>query len=165
MEKIQNQKQPKQELRGIVRILGSDMKGERNLYVSLQGIKGVGANLANAICKIGSFERNKKVGTLTDQDSKKIEEILKDPTKAGIPEWMFNRKKDPESGKNIHITGPDLPFTHQQDIKAEIRLKSYKGVRHMLGQPVRGQRTRSSFRKGRSVGVVRKKQQPTKKKE
>jgi len=55
MEKIQNQKQPKQELRGIVRILGSDMKGERNLYVSLQGIKGVGANLANAICKIGSF--------------------------------------------------------------------------------------------------------------
>ena len=158
--------QPKQELRGIVRILGSDMKGERNLYVSLQGIKGVGPSLANAICRIGNFNRNKKVGTLTDQEIKKIEQILTDPIKAGVPEWMFNRKKDPETGKNIHIAGPDLKFTEKQDIKAQIRIKSYRGVRHMFGLPVRGQRTKSSFRKGKTVGVVRKKQQPktTKKK-
>ncbi len=155
--------QPKQELRGIVRILGSDMKGERNLYVSLQGIKGVGPSLANAVCKIGKFDRNKKVGTLTDQEIKRIEEILADPTKAGIPEWMFNRKKDPESGKSIHITGVDLPFRQKEDIKGMIRIKSYRGVRHMLGLPVRGQRTKSSFRKGRSVGVVRKKVMPAKK--
>ena len=162
---MEKEKQPKQELRGIIRILGSDMKGERNLYVSLQGIKGVGSNLANAICRIGKFDRNKKVGTLTDQEIKKIEEILADPVKAGIPEWMFNRKKDPETGKNIHITGPNLPFRQKEDIKSMIRKKSYRGVRHMFGLPVRGQRTKSSFRKGKTVGVARKKNQPAKKKD
>jgi len=155
---------PKQELRGIIRILGSDMKGEKNLYISLQGIKGVGSNLANVICKIGKFDRNTKVGTLTDQEIKKIEEILADPVKTGVPEWMFNRKKDPETGKNIHITGPNLPFRQKEDIKAMIRKRNYRGIRHMFGLPTRGQRTKSSFRKGKSVGVVRKKNQPAKKK-
>ncbi len=155
---------PNQELRGIIRILGSDMKGERNLYVSLQGIKGVGPNIANAICKIGKFDRNRKIGTLTDQEIKKIEEVLADPMKAGIPEWMFNRKKDPETGENIHMTGPDLPFRQKEDIKGMIRNRNYRGIRHMFGLPVRGQRTRSSFRKGKSVGVVRKKAQPATKK-
>ena len=42
------------------------------------------------------------------------------------------------------------------DIQRMVDLKTYKGIRHMLGLPVRGQRTRSSFRKGRVVGVVRK---------
>jgi len=161
---MEKQKEPKQEFRGIVRILGSDMKGERNLYVSLQGIKGVGPSLANAICKIGNFNRNKKVGTLTDQDIKRIGEILADPVKAGIPEWMFNRKKDPQSGKNVHITGPNLPFRQKEDIKAMIRVRNYRGVRHMFGLPVRGQRTKSSFRKGKTVGVVRKKNRPAQKK-
>ena len=155
---------PNQELRGIIRILGSDMKGEINLYVSLQGIKGVGPNIANAICKIGKFDRNRKIGTLTDQEIKKIEEVLADPMKAGIPEWMFNRKKDPETGENIHMTGPDLPFRQKEDIKGMIRNRNYRGIRHMFGLPVRGQRTRSSFRKGKSVGVVRKKAQPATKK-
>ena len=155
---------PNQELRGIIRILGSDMKGERNLYVSLQGIKGVGPNIANAICKIGKFDRNRKIGTLTDQEIKKIEEVLADPMKAGIPEWMFNRKKDPETGENIHMTGPDLPVRQKEDIKGMIRNRNYRGIRHMFGLPVRGQRTRSSFRKGKSVGVVRKKAQPATKK-
>ena len=155
---------PNQELRGIIRILGSDMKGERNLYVSLHGIKGVGPNIANAICKIGKFDRNRKIGTLTDQEIKKIEEVLADPMKAGIPEWMFNRKKDPETGENIHMTGPDLPFRQKEDIKGMIRNRNYRGIRHMFGLPVRGQRTRSSFRKGKSVGVVRKKAQPATKK-
>jgi small subunit ribosomal protein S13 len=159
-----DEQKTKQEFRGIVRISGSDMKGERNLYVSLQRIKGVGANLANAICKIGGFDRNKKVGTLTNEDIKKIEEILKDPAKAGIPKFMFNRKRDPITGKNVHLTGPDYPFRQKEDIKAMIRKKSYKGVRHMYGLPVRGQRTKSSFRKGTTVGVVRKKNQPAKKK-
>ncbi|MEM5793080.1 MAG: 30S ribosomal protein S13 [Candidatus Aenigmatarchaeota archaeon] len=157
---MEKTKQPKQELKGIVRILGSDMKGERNLYVSLQTIKGVGPSMANAVCKIIKSDRNRKVGSLTDEEIKKIESILSDPLKYGIPSWMFNRRRDPLTGENKHLTGPDVKFTEKQDIKEMIRIKSYKGVRHMLGLPVRGQRTRSSFRKGATVGVVRKKTQP-----
>jgi small subunit ribosomal protein S13 len=155
--------QVKTELRGIVRVAGVDLKGEKKIYVSLQRIKGVGPSIANAVCRIGNINRNRKVGTLTDEEVKKIESIL-NKIKNDVPRWMLNRRSDPETGEDHHLTGSDLKFTHEQDIKKMIERRSYKGVRHALGLPVRGQRTRSSFRKGRSVGVVRKKQQPAKKK-
>ena len=154
----------KQELRGIVRIAGTDMKGERKLYVSLQRINGVGPALASALCRISKLDRNMKVGELTDQQIQKLEEIMKNPLKFGIPEWMLNRRRDPETGEDLHIVGPTLKYVQKQDIKKMMEIKSYKGVRHALGLPVRGQRTKSSFRKGRTVGVVRKKSQPGKKK-
>lgn len=155
---------PEKELRGIVRIAGTDLKGENQLFTSLQRIKGVSFSLANVVCKICNFERNRKIGTLTDKEVKKIEEVLKKPEKFDVPSWLLNRRKDPETGKDSHLIAHDLTFTQKQDIKKMIGIKSYKGVRHMLGLPVRGQRTKSSFRKGRTVGVVRKKVQPAKKK-
>jgi small subunit ribosomal protein S13 len=151
------------EVKGIIRIAGADLKGENQLFTSLQRIKGVGGTLANAVCRIHNFDRKRKVGTLTESEIKKIEETLKNPTKFGIPVWMINRRKDPESGQDRHLVEPDLTFTQQQDIKKMIKIKSYRGVRHMFGLPTRGQRTRSSFRKGRTVGVVRKKAMPAKK--
>ncbi len=154
----------KESLRGIVRISGVDIKGEKKLYVSLQRIKGVGPSIANAICRISKLDRNKKVGTLTDDEVKKLEEIMNNLDKYGIQPWLMNRRSDPETGRNIHLIGPTLKFTHEQDIKKMIESRSYKGVRHALGLPVRGQKTRSSFRKGKAVGVIRKKQQPAKSK-
>jgi len=157
-------KEEKQEFRGILRIKGADLKGEKNLYVSLQRVDGVGAQLANAICKVSNFKRNRKVGTLTKEEVKKIEEIIDDPKKFGIPSWMLNRKKDPKTGKDIHLSGADVKFTEEQDVKGMIKIKTYRGVRHMYGLPVRGQRTRSSFRGGKTVGYHRKKEAPKKKK-
>jgi len=154
-----------EEVKGIIRIAGTDIKGEKQLFQSLLKIKGVGGVLANAICKIHGFDRNRKVGTLNPEEIKKIEDTLKNPAKFGIPPWILNRRRDLETGENRHLIGVDLTFVQQQDIKRMINIKSYKGVRHMYGLPVRGQRTRSSFRKGRSVGVVRKKMMPAKKKE
>ncbi|MBU5689879.1 MAG: 30S ribosomal protein S13 [Candidatus Aenigmarchaeota archaeon] len=150
-------------MRGIVRIAGVDMKGDKKIYVSLQRIKGVGPSIANSVCKIAKLDRNKKVGSLTDEDVKNIEKIIASIS-SHVPVWMLNRRSDPETGENYHLVTSNLKFTHENDIKKMIERRSYKGVRHALGLPVRGQRTRSSFRKGKSVGVVRKKQQPAKKK-
>lgn len=152
------------EIKGIVRILGADIKGDAHLFVSLQKIKGVGGVLADTVCKIHNFDRRRQIGSLSDAELKKIENTLKNPEKFGIPTWLLNRKKDPETGKDKHLIGPDLSFTKKQDIKKMMNMRSYRGVRHMFGLPVRGQRTKSSFRKGSTVGVVRKKSQPAKKK-
>jgi len=153
-----------EEIKGIIRIAGADMKGQRQLFTSIQKIKGVGPSVANAVCKVTGLSPRKKVGTLSNQEVKKIEDILSNPTKFGIPVWMVNRNRDLESGADKHIIGPDLTFARRQDIKRMIDIRTYRGVRHMLGLPVRGQRTKSSFRKGRTVGVVRKKSQPARKK-
>lgn len=153
---------PKESLRGIVRIAGVDVKGEKKLFVSLKRIKGIGFTLAGAICKISGIDRNKKVGALTEDEVKKLEEIMNNLSKYGVQTWLLNRRKDPETGEDKHLITSTYKFTLEQDIKKMIESKSYKGVRHALGLPVRGQRTRSSFRKGKSMGVVRKKLQPAK---
>jgi len=72
---------------------------------------------------------------------------------------MLNRRKDYETGEDKHLLSSDLAFTKDNDIKMLKKIKSYKGMRHAFGLPVRGQRTRSNFRrnKGKVTGVQKKK--------
>ena len=154
----------KQEMRGIVRLAGADMKGEKNLYAALRRIKGVGGSMTNVIIKTAGLDPRKKIGLLSDAELKKINDIVTNPKKYDIPKWAFNRKKSPETGEDEHLISSELTFANRQDIKGMIDIKCYRGVRHMYGLPVRGQRTKSSFRKGRTVGVVRKKNKPATKK-
>jgi small subunit ribosomal protein S13 len=123
----------------------------------LARVKGVGINLAHAACRVANVPVEKKAGTLSDTEVKRIDEILKNPAAAGIPAWLLNRRKDPETGQQRHVLSGDLQFAVENDIKIMKKIKCYKGVRHMLGQPVRGQRTRSNFRKnkGKVLGVKR----------
>ena len=90
---------------------------------------------------------------------KKIEDILTNPTNYGFPNWLLNRRKDPEDGASKHIISTDLSFTQDNDIKLLRKIKSYKGVRHSLGLPTRGQRTKANFRKNKGkvhLGVKKK---------
>lgn len=158
----------KEEFRGIVRIGDRDIKGEKILSKALTKVKGISINLAEAIAEVASKElgidKKEKVGNLSDAQVKKLSEILKDPIKFGVPSWMVNRKKDVETGKDIHLISSDLELQKKQDIKSKIDIKSYQGIRHMFGLPVRGQRTKTMGRKGLTVGVTRKKLKPKKKK-
>lgn len=144
------------EIKAIVRVFGTDLDGEKPLIRALKGIKGISHAMSKAVCFASGFDPKTKLGSLSETDIKKIEEIIKNPTNYGIPSYLLNRRKDIETGKDVHLAGADLEVVRKFDIQREINIGSYRGVRHMLGLPVRGQRTRSSFRKGRAVGVVRK---------
>jgi small subunit ribosomal protein S13 len=149
---------PKQpELRHLVRIANTDLDGQKSIAYALAKIKGVGIPFAFAACRIVGIDVNKKVGALSDAEVKKVEDVVKDPIKAGMPTWMVNRRNDYETGQNKHLLSGDLQFTIENDIKIMKKIKCYKGVRHILGQPVRGQKTRSNFRKnkGKVMGVRR----------
>jgi len=147
---------PKVEIKAIVRVAGTDLNGENQLIRALKGIKGISHTMGKAICLASGFDPKTKLGSLNENEIKKIEEVIKDPVKFGIPTYLVNRMKDIETGKPVHLTGSDLEVARKFDIQKMVDMKTYKGVRHMLGLPVRGQRTRSSFRRGRVVGVVRK---------
>ncbi|MBI2659878.1 30S ribosomal protein S13 [Candidatus Woesearchaeota archaeon] len=148
----------KQELKYFVRIANTDLDGNKSVGQALIKIKGLSFMFSNAVLNIAGIEKMKKTGYLSDAEASKIDEIIKDPSKFGIPQWLFNRKKDPEDGADKHLVGTTLAFTHDNDIKMMKKIKSYKGIRHMLGLPVRGQRTKSNFRKnkGKVLGVKRK---------
>jgi len=144
----------------LVRIINTDLKGNKQILYALPYIKGVGLMFANAICRKAKIDIHKKAGYLTDEEVKAIEDVLTHPAKYSIPLWMFDRRKDYDSGNDMHIIGGALEFAHEMDIKRMKKTKSYKGLRHQWGQPVRGQRTKSNFRRNKgkvSLGVVKKK--------
>ena len=87
-----------------------------------------------------------------------MEEVARDPLGHGIPAWLLNRRKDPVTGKDLQLYGSDLVYAIREDIQREMRIKSWRGVRHSLGLKVRGQRTRTTGRTGTAVGVSRRRQ-------
>ncbi|MBI4146606.1 30S ribosomal protein S13 [Candidatus Woesearchaeota archaeon] len=143
------------EFRHLVRIANTDLKGQKAVVYALKDIRGVGVPLANAVCVVAKIDGMSKIGNLSEEQTKKLDEIVKAPAANGIPKWMFNRQKDIETGQDRHVITNDLIFAKENDIKMMKKIKCYKGVRHSLGQPVRGQRTRSNFRanKGKVMGV------------
>ncbi len=146
-----------EEYRYIVRVAGTDLDGSKKFLYALTDIKGVGIRLADAILRVAGLDPNIRLGYVSDQDVKKVEEILADPAKFGIPGWMLNRQKDISTGRDRHLIGSDLTLTIKNDIDTLRRTKSYRGIRHALGLKVRGQRTKTTGRKGQTVGVRRKK--------
>jgi small subunit ribosomal protein S13 len=142
--------------RHIIRVARTDIDGSLKLDRALSAVKGVGRRLARAIVEAANLNPEQRAGFITDEDVAKLEEIIKTPDKFSIPHWMLNRQKDMATGENKHLIGADLDFQIKMDIDFLMKMKSWRGIRHSLGLKVRGQRTRCSGRKGRTVGVRRK---------
>jgi len=147
----------------IVRIVNTDIDGNRPVYVALRKIRGVNFMFSNMVCSLAGVDKFKKAGYLSEAEIKKIDEIIRDPAKFHAPSWLLNRRKDYESGEDKHLVTSTLDFVKENDIKRMKKIKSYKGMRHAYGLPVRGQRTKSNFRKSKSkgkggtLGVIKKK--------
>jgi|SRR3989338_605443 len=144
-----------QQIKPFLRVLNVDLEGNKAIGPALRKIHGVSFAMSNAVCNMLKLNKKEKAGLIVDEVTKKIEHILK--TGEGLPKWMLNRRSDIVTGETTHLTGSDLKFTVDNDIKRMRRLKTYRGARHSAGQPVRGQRTRAHFRSGKSVGVQKSK--------
>ncbi len=142
-----------QEFRHIVRIAGRDLDGTKKVQPAISEIKGVGNSFANAMTASLKIDSKARLGQLSDRQLQQLESALKDSSSLNLPPWMLNRRKDVDSGLNIHKFGSDLDFMIKNDIDREKNILSWRGVRHSLGLKVRGQRTRTTGRKGRTVGV------------
>jgi len=140
----------------IVRIFGTDLDGSKKLLYGLCKIRGISVNLAQTSLKSIGLDPNMRLGYLTEGDVQKIEEFLRDLSGHGIPAFLVNRRKDIETGKNVHMIGPDLQLRLKSDIDFMKNIKSWKGIRHSYGLKVRGQHTKTTGRSGRVVGVKKK---------
>ncbi len=139
----------------IVRLHGSNLDGTKLLPYALCDLKGVGIRVSKTMIKKLGLDPSLRLGTLSEADVRRLEEILDNPASGGIPNWMLNRRKDLETGKDIHLLGSDLTLRVRDDIDLMKETRSWKGNRHARGLKVRGQRTKTTARKGRSVGVSR----------
>ena len=110
---------------------------------------------ANTILNVLKINPNQRIGYLSSEQINSIESIIKNPSASNFPSWFLNRRKDVETGEDKHLLTSDIAFTVRNDIEREKTSGSWRGIRHMFGLKVRGQRTRCTGRKGGAVGVAK----------
>lgn len=148
------------EIRGIVRVAGRDLKGQFKIGRAIASIKGMGLNVGQIVAGI-VVEKMKltpktMIGELSEDQIRQLEQILSHPEAHGVPLFMLNRQREVASGETRHLLATDLGFAVKQDIEHDKDIYTWRGYRHAYGQKVRGQHTRSTGRSGMTVGVMRK---------
>lgn len=120
----------------MARIKNIELPNEKQTWIGLTAIYGIGRNLGKTICKNSNVEETKKIKDLTEDE---IAALRKEVDKA--------------------TTEGDLRREVQMNIKNKMEMNSYQGIRHKKGLPVRGQRTsrNARTRKGRGKVVANKK--------
>lgn len=119
------------------RVIGIDIPDNKRLEISLTYIYGVGRKLSNEIIAKLGLNPNMRANILTEDNIAKINSIL----------------------QSEYVVEGDLRRQVQNNIKRLISIHSYRGMRHRVGLPVRGQRTRTNARtrKGKRKTVANKK--------
>ncbi|MBN2602590.1 MAG: 30S ribosomal protein S13 [Candidatus Thermoplasmatota archaeon] len=142
----------------MVRIANADIEGEKNLIHGLTSIRGIGLHMSTLIVEKTGLEGNKKVGNLSDKEIELLANTISDITEIA-PVWMLNHRKDYDTGDDIHLIGTEIDLRLRNEINIMKKIRSYRGIRHERGLPVRGQRTRANNRTGLTLGVSKKREQ------
>lgn len=106
------------------RLLGVDIPNDRKTVVSLTYLYGVGDQTARDLCHKAGIDQDKRARDLTDEEVSRIATILE---------------------RDYVVEGP-LRRQVQQNISRLRDIKCYRGIRHRVGLPVRGQRTKTNAR-------------------
>ncbi len=109
------------------RIAGVDIPGNKQVWVSLQYIHGIGRTLSQRILAQTSISPDTKVNNLTEDEINRLRELID-----------RGYKVEGELRKEVDL-----------NIKRLIEIGSYRGIRHRHNLPLRGQRTRTNARSNR----------------
>ena len=145
--------------RYIVRLVNTDIDGEKSIVIGLTSVSGIGLRTAEVIAKMAGVPRKTKFGDLPESKTEELEKLINDYSEK-VPHWMVNRQSDWSTGADMHLVGVDVDLNRRDDVNLMKMIRCYKGIRHEQGQKVRGQRTRSNGRTGMTMGVMKKREEP-----
>ncbi|MBA0855667.1 hypothetical protein Goshw_017122 [Gossypium schwendimanii] len=135
---------------------------------ALTSIKGIGRRFANIVCKKADVDMNKRLsvlganfvviraGELTAQELDNLMTIVANPRQFKIPDWFLNRQKDYKDGKYSQVVSNALDMKLRDDLERLKKIRNHRGLRHYWGLRVRGQHTKTTGRRGKTVGVSKK---------
>lgn len=150
------------EFKHIVRLIDRDVDGSKTVVDAISDVKGVGLRLAEIIVRNLGIPYTTRIGFLPSEKIAEIEKMIKNLSNSGMPSWLFNRRKDIETGENKHLISSDIDLAVKADVEREKALWSWRGYRHAYSLKVRGQKTRTTGRTGKTVGVSKKGAKKTK---
>jgi small subunit ribosomal protein S13 len=121
----------------MARIVGVEIPNDKKVEIALTYIYGIGRTRAKQVCESINVDPNKKVRELNDEEISKIANYIQ---------------------QNFKVEG-ELRSEVMSNIKRLIDIGCYRGFRHKLGLPVRGQKTKSNARtrKGPRPSRIKKK--------
>ena len=96
-------------------------------------------------------------GEMTSEELERLITIVQNPTEYKIPDWFLNRQKDIKTGKYAQLVSNNLDNMMREDMERMKKMRLHRGLRHYWGLRVRGQHTKTTGRRGRTVGVSKKK--------
>eukprot|EP00172_Hildenbrandia_rubra_P001212 Plantae.Rhodophyta-Hildenbrandia_rubra.ctg17642.p2 GENE.Plantae.Rhodophyta-Hildenbrandia_rubra.ctg17642~~Plantae.Rhodophyta-Hildenbrandia_rubra.ctg17642.p2 ORF type:complete len:156 (+),score=35.49 Plantae.Rhodophyta-Hildenbrandia_rubra.ctg17642:196-663(+) len=146
------------EFQHILRILNTNIDGKSKVMYALTNIKGVGRRFSNLVLKKADVDQTKRAGELTNEEIDKIVTIITNPLQFKVPTYFLNRQKDYKDGKNMQLIANNLDFKLREDMDRLRKIRCHRGIRHSYGLRVRGQHTKTTGRKGKTVGVSKKKE-------
>ena len=141
----------------ILRIMNTNIDGRRNIMFALTSIKGVGRRYSNLVCRKADIDLKKRAGELSDEEVERVITIMQNPRQYKIPDWFLNRQKDVKDGKYSQVLSTGLDNKLREDLERLKKIRAHRGLRHYWGLRVRGQHTKTTGRRGRTVGVSKKK--------
>jgi len=124
---------------------------------ALTAIKGVGRRFSNLVLKRAHIDLNKRAGELSEDEIEKIVTIIQNPTSYDIPDWFLNRRKDVVDGTTGQIVSNNVDAKLRDDLERMKKIMMHRGLRHWWGIRVRGQKTCTTGRRGKTMGVAKKK--------
>ncbi|KAJ1675833.1 ribosomal 40S subunit protein S18B [Spiromyces aspiralis] len=147
----------KNQFQHILRLLNTNVEGKQKIVFALTAIKGVGRRYSNLVCKKADVDLNKRAGELTSEELERIVTIIQNPLEYKIPKWLLNRQKDVVTGKYTQLVSNGVDNALREDLERLKKIRAHRGLRHFWGLRVRGQHTKTTGRRGRTVGVSKKK--------
>merc|ERR1712098_488393 len=141
----------------ILRIMNTNIDGRRKSMFAITAIKGIGRRFSNVVCKKASIDLKKRAGELTEEEVDRVLTVMSNPRQYKIPDWFLNRQKDIKDGKYSQVMANALDNKLREDLERLKKIRAHRGLRHFWGLRVRGQHTKTTGRRGRTVGVAKKK--------
>jgi len=141
----------------ILRVMNTNIDGRRKIMFAMTSIKGCGRRFSNIVCKKADVDMTKRAGECTEDEVERIVTIMNNPRQYKIPDWFLNRQKDIKDGKFSQVLANGLDNKMREDLERLKKIRAHRGLRHYWGLRVRGQHTKTTGRRGRTVGVSKKK--------
>eukprot|EP01061_Rhynchopus_euleeides_P010594 TRINITY_DN20089_c0_g1_i1.p1 TRINITY_DN20089_c0_g1~~TRINITY_DN20089_c0_g1_i1.p1 ORF type:complete len:154 (+),score=63.12 TRINITY_DN20089_c0_g1_i1:131-592(+) len=141
----------------MLRILNTNVDGKQKVPYAIRTVKGVGRRLAFIACARANVDANRRAGTLSNEEVERIVQVISKPEDFKVPSWFLNRVKDPKDGTTMQCLSNAVDNKIREDLERLKKMRNHRGLRHMWGLRVRGQHTKTTGRRGRTVGVSKKK--------
>merc|ERR1712165_134909 len=138
----------------LLRVLNTNVDGRVKVSFAITKIRGIGRRFANMICKKAEIDPTKRAGELTDEEIDHIKAVIQNPLQFNIPEWFLNRQKE---GNDQQCVANGLDTKLREDLERIKKIRLHRGLRTYWNCKVRGQHTKTTGRRGKTVGVSGKK--------